>query len=81
MRTLKEYVDDAFLAITSLGTFYFYVIMLIFLLIIGKVALTTHLAIGLAVCYLFVFIIRFFYFKERPKNFHKSSKKHSISNI
>ena len=66
MLTVKKYLKEAFTAITSLGSAYFYGILTIFLILINKNQTALHLVIGLAVCYSFVFILRIFYFKERP---------------
>ncbi len=58
---------DIFTAITNLGSAVFYTILVIFLLLIGKLKLGIYLALGLIIAYTFVFILRLFYFKERPK--------------
>ena len=66
MKMLKKYVNDAFIAVTSLGTAYFYFLLVTFLLILGFTEIALHLAIGLWVCYIGVLIFRSFHFKERP---------------
>ena len=70
METIRKYIKDAFIAITSLGTAFFYSILFLFLLSINQVNLAMHIALGLAVCYILVFILRVFYFKERPEKEH-----------
>ena len=66
MLTVKTYLKEAFIAVTALGTAYFYSILIIFLFLLKEYEAAIHLIIGLLLCYLFVFIIRLFYFKERP---------------
>ncbi len=66
MLTIKKYIKEAFTAITALGSAYFYGILAIFLLLLGKNKTAFHLVIGLIICYSFVLILRIFYFKERP---------------
>ena len=67
MLTVKKYLQEAFKAVTALGTAYFYGLLVIFLLLLDKKQIALHLIAGLVACYLFVFMIRVFYFKERPK--------------
>ncbi|MBS3152873.1 phosphatase PAP2 family protein [Candidatus Woesearchaeota archaeon] len=67
MQTLKKYTKEAFMAITSLGTVFFYTIIFLFLFFIKEFTIAKHIAIGLILCYLFVFVLRIFYFKERPE--------------
>ncbi|MBI2148749.1 phosphatase PAP2 family protein [Candidatus Woesearchaeota archaeon] len=67
MGIIKKYTKDAFIAITSLGTAFFYSLIILFLLVSGQIKIAIHLIIGLFICYLLVFILRLFYFKERPK--------------
>ena len=67
MLTIKKYLREGFEAITGLGTAFFYVVLIVFLVLISKSKLALHIALGLLVCYLFVFVLRIFYFKERPE--------------
>ncbi len=66
MLTIKKYMKEAFTAITSLGSAYFYGILIILLFLLNKNKTAIHIIVGLIVCYSFVFILRIFYFKERP---------------
>ncbi len=66
MLTIKKYLREALIAVTALGTAYFYGLLIIFLFLLKKYDVAIHLIIGLLLCYIFVFIIRLFYFKERP---------------
>ncbi len=67
MKTIKKYTREAFLAITSLGTTFFFVIIIVFLLTLGEVKIAKSLGLGLILCYVFAFLLRLFYFKERPE--------------
>ncbi len=66
MGMFKNYLDDCFLAVTSLGSAYFYFLALVFLLSIDQSKLVFQLALGLVISYVIIFIFRLFYFKERP---------------
>ncbi len=67
MSLLKKYEEEAFKAITSLGTTFFYVLLLLFLLVLEKRSLALKIISGLSLGYLFIAICRVIYFKERPK--------------
>lgn len=67
MLTIKKYTKEGLTAITALGTAYFYIILLILLTLLEKKQAALHLFTGLVVAYLLVYIIRIFYFKERPE--------------
>ncbi len=62
----KKYTNEAFTAVTALGTAYFYAILIILLILLGFKKIAFHLAVGLVILYLLVFLIRIFYFRERP---------------
>ncbi len=62
----KKYTDEAFNAVTALGTAYFYAILIILLILLNFKKIAFHLAVGLVILYLLVFLIRIFYFRERP---------------
>lgn len=66
MLTVKKYIKEGFTAVTALGSAYFYVILIILLFLLNKNKAVIHIIIGLIICYSFVFILRIFYFKERP---------------
>lgn len=66
MLTVKKYIKEALTAITALGSAYFYGILIIFLFLLNKNKTALYIIIGLIICYSFVFILRIFYFKERP---------------
>ena len=67
MLTIKKYTREGFVAITQLGSAYFYVILVIFLLTINKKILALYLTLGLLACYILSIIVRLFYFKDRPE--------------
>lgn len=67
MRTLNKYLREAFIAITALGTAFFYVLLVIFLLAINEYRVAKHIFLGIIICYAFVAVLRMFYFKERPE--------------
>jgi len=67
MQTVKKYIRECLLAITALGTAFFYTILVLFLLAIKEYKLAEHLLVGIILCYIFVAVLRLFYFKERPE--------------
>ena len=66
MKIINKYIKEGFTAVTALGTVYFYTITIIFLFLLGITTKALHLIIGLAICYIFVLILRTFYYRERP---------------
>ena len=67
MLTVKKYTKEGFVAITQLGSAYFYAILVIFLLTTNKKTIALHLTLGLLACYILSIIFRLFYFKNRPE--------------
>ena len=67
MLTIKKYTKECLTAITSLGTAYFYILILILLILSEKKQAALHLFVGLILAYFLVYVIRIFYFKERPE--------------
>ena len=65
-RPFKKYTNEAFTAVTALGTAYFYVIVIILLILLDFKRTALHLAVGLLILYAMVFTLRIFYFRERP---------------
>ncbi len=62
----KKYLDEAFTAVTALGTAYFYTIIIILLILLNYKKTALHLTVGLLILYAMVFAVRIFYFRERP---------------
>ncbi len=63
---IEKYKNDFFRDITSFGGTYFYIILLVFIFLLGEVRTFKILLIGFLVTYIISFLIRLFYFKERP---------------
>lgn len=64
---LEKYKNDFFRDLTTFGSSYFYMFILILLLLFKEIRLFKILVIGFVVTYLISFFIRIFYFKQRPK--------------
>lgn len=67
MQTIKKYAKEGLTAITALGTAYFYITIFILLILLEKRQAALHLFVGLILAYFLVYVIRIFYFKERPE--------------
>ena len=67
MRTFKKYLREGLIAVTALGTAFFYALLVLFLISIKEYRLAKHIFIGIIACYAFVAVLRIFYFKERPE--------------
>ena len=66
---LQRQKDDFFRDITSLGSLWFYIILMAFFLIEQNYNLFKKLALGLAVIYLAIIILRSAFFKDRPEKY------------
>ena len=66
---LQRQKDDFFRDITSLGSVWIFIVLMIFSLIFESYMLFAELALGLAVIYLAIIILRSLFFKERPKKY------------
>ena len=64
---LRKYLKEGLIAVTALGTAYFYLALIIFLLLLGLKTKALYLLVGLLICYFSVLTLRVFYFKERPE--------------
>src|SRR3989338_1746636 len=70
---IKRQKNDFFRDLTSLGSLWLYLVVILYFLFIQNYALLKNLVIGLGLIYLIVVIIRAFYFKERPKKYSYNS--------
>ncbi len=70
MHLSKKYLDsflkDSFKQISALGSYQFFLIIMFFFLIIAQYAIFFKLFFGMITLYILVYILRIFYFKERP---------------
>jgi len=62
-RLIKEFIEDA----TAFGSLSFFLFLIFLFLILGEVKLSIWLIWGLILSFVFIVIIKLFYFKERPK--------------
>lgn len=74
---LQRQKDDFFRDLTSFGSLWFYIIVILFFLILKNYPVSKKLFIGFILIYGITIIIRSFYFKNRPKkyNYHNFIEK------
>ena len=63
---LEKYKNDFFRDLTSFGGTYFFIFAIILFLLLNEIRIFKILLIGLFLTYIISFVIRFFYFKNRP---------------
>lgn len=66
---IQRQKDDFFRDITSFGSLWFYLILMLVLLMLRNYVLLEKLAIGFILIYAAVITIRSFYFKNRPQKY------------
>lgn len=65
--TLKKSINNTIKEFSLFGSLPFYVFIVLFLFILGYRVLSIKLILGLIFSYFLVFLIRWIYFKDRPK--------------
>lgn len=73
IKKIQTYLDAVFRDITALGSFAFFLLLLLFILVSGKILLFRQLGYGFLFTFVAVIVIRVFYFKDRPHKQHFSS--------
>ncbi|MBS3175593.1 phosphatase PAP2 family protein [Candidatus Woesearchaeota archaeon] len=63
---LEKYKNDFFRDLTSFGGTYFFIFAIILFLLLNEIRIFKILLIGLFLTYIISFVIRIFYFKNRP---------------
>lgn len=70
---IKRQKNDFFRDFTSLGSLWFYALVVLFLFISKGYGLSARLATGFLLMYIITITIRTFYFKERPDKYYYKS--------
>ncbi len=63
----KYFIDEAFRDLTSLGSFWFALLLLTLIVVLGEYLLLSQLTIGIIVTLIVVSGVKLAYFKQRPK--------------
>ncbi len=84
--SVKHYASIILLDISSFGSLVFFLLVCLFILLLGKFVLLRNLLIGLAIVYAVVFVCRLVYAKQRPllqkySNFLEKIDSHSFPSI
>lgn len=66
---IKRQQNDFFRDLTSLGSLWFYLCIILFFVIFNNKAIVNKLLVGLVLMYFIAVIIKTFYFKERPNKY------------